>query len=347
MSKEKNNAANTPRTGKPKKRRRHPVRRVIVTLLVLAVLGLVGFNVYSGLKAEYTVTYMPYTATTGSIFNALSISANVSVKDSETHTAAAAATVRSIRVAEGDYVKKDDVLLRLSTGGSVKAGIDGRVNRIYVAEGDEVAAGAELCQIADFDHMEVSMRVDEYDIGSVQVGQECTITTTATEQTFTSKIKNIDYISTSTGTVAYYTALCDLEVKPEDSVYPGMQVTVSIPQESAENVVVLREDALSFDETNSAFVYLKGEGDEMTPQKVTVGVSNGNYVEIKDGIASGDTVYVVAKKTETNPWTMMMQSGFGSNRVMPGSGRQWNQNGQNGQGNRNNNGGNGNNGGGR
>ena len=32
---------------------------------------------------------------------------------------------------------------------------------------------------------------------------------------------------------------------------------------------------------------------------VTVGVSNGNYVEIKDGIVPGETVYKVAAKEET------------------------------------------------
>ena len=37
----------------------------------------------------------------------------------------------------------------------------------------------------------------------------------------------------------------------------------------------------------------------MTQTPVTVGVSNGNYVEIKEGVSDGETVYVVVVEEET------------------------------------------------
>ena len=45
---------------------------------------------------------------------------------------------------------------------------------------------------------------------------------------------------------------------------------------------------------------------------VTIGVSNGNYVEIKDGIASGETVYKVAEKVEEQTGIAALFSGWGS-----------------------------------
>ena len=159
-----------------------------------------------------------------------------------------------------------------------------------------MAAGDTVIQIADFEHMQVSFRIDEYDIGDVQVGEKCTVTATATEKVFESAVESINYISSSTGNVAYYTATANVEA--DGGVYPGMQVTVSIPQEEAANVVVLKADALSFTLENQAFVYKMKEDETLEEVQVEVGVSNGNYVEIKSGLKAGETVYTVSEKTE-------------------------------------------------
>ena len=48
-------------TGKKKKsRRRKLVKRLIWTLVILVVLGVAGWSVYSKLRAEYKITYDPY-----------------------------------------------------------------------------------------------------------------------------------------------------------------------------------------------------------------------------------------------------------------------------------------------
>ena len=294
-----NDAERAPRNGrkKGKKRWKTILRRLVVTVVLLAVLALAGLLGIRALRQEYAVTYDGYTAAIGSITNALSYSGSLQLVNSATYTAGSGATVRSVYVAEGDRVQAGDKLMRLSSGETVTAGFDGTVNQVYAAPGDEVNANASLVQLADFTHMKVSLRIDEYDIAQVGVGTACRVTTTATSQTFDSEISSINYISSSTGSVASYTATVLVEVG--DGIYPGMQVTVTIPQEEAENVVVLKEEALSFTDTNSAFVYMKAADGTMTEVPVEVGVSNGNYVEIRSGLREGDTVYAVAKTTTT------------------------------------------------
>ena len=300
--------------GKGKKKSRHIFRKIILTLIILVILGLGGLYAYDQLKQEYTVTYDGYTATVGTISNSLSFSGTLQLIDSKTYTASSATSVREVFVQAGDTVKKGQNLLRLTNGKTFTADFDGKVNTVSVAAGDEVTKEQELMQIADFDHMKVSIRVDEYDISDVSVGQACRITTTATEQAFDSSIDSINYISSSTGNVAYYTATAYLDVGA--GVYPGMQVTVTIPQEEASNVVILKMDALSFDETNRAFVYQMGENEEMTQVFVETGVSNGNYVEIKSGLRANDTVYAVAKATQTASTLNSLFSGmFGTQRI--------------------------------
>ena len=306
---------------KPRRKRRHILCKILIGLLVLALLTGGAFYAYLSLRQEYTVTYTGYTATTGSISNALSFSGSLQLIDSATYAADSDTTVRAVYVAAGDNVKEGDRMIRLASGATVKAEFDGRVNTRSVEEGDRVTAGAPLVQVADFEHMKVNIRVDEYDIASVSVGQACRVTATATEKVFDSQIAAIDYISASSGNVAYYTATAYVDVEAGMYVYPGMQVTVTVPQDEAENVVVLSMNALSFDERNSAFVYTMGEDGAMTPVPVEVGVSNGSYVEIRSGVASGDTVYAETQiKAAADGLAGLMQSMFGGQRIMPGAG---------------------------
>ena len=294
-------------SGKPKKR---IIRKIILWLLILLILAGAAYFGWTALRQKYTVTYDSYTATTGSISNALSFSGNLSLIDSADYTAPSSSTVRTVYVSAGDSVKEGDKLARLANGNTVAADFDGTVNTVNVAEGDAVYAGDLLVQIADFAHMKVSMRVDEYDIGDISVGQPCSVTVTSNEKKYESEIASIDRISASGGSVAYYTAVAYVDV-PDSATLPGMQVTVSVPQEEATDVVILKADALSFDETNAAYVWVKDESGALTRKSVTTGVSNGNYVEIKEGLSDGDEVFVEAKQEETSAIDGLLSGLFG------------------------------------
>lgn len=301
---------------KPKKKRRW-LRRLITWLVLLTVAaGAFALFVLPTWQAEATTTYVKYTASRGTISNALSFSGSVSVVNNETLTAGAAATVRTVYVAEGDQVEIGDKLMRLSSGETLEASFDGTVNELSVEEGDEVAAGASLIQIVDFAHMKVTMRVDEYQISQVSEGQACRITVTALGETFDSEITHINRISASQGSTAYYTVTCEMDVT--EDVLPGMAVTVTIPQEEAVDVVVLSKDALSFDVDNSAYVLRQTAEGVMEKVPVEIGVDNDNYVEITAGLSEGDEVYAeetTSASASTGLSSLMSLFGGGS---MPG-----------------------------
>ena len=280
------------------KKRKRLLKKIILWLLLLALLGAVGyFVVWPKLTAGATLTYDKYTARIGTITNALTFNGSVSVKNNETHSAEAAATVRQIFVKEEQRVKKDDRLMRLSDGTNIKASFDGQVNAISVDVGDKVSAGDSLIQIVDFQNMTVSLRVDEYDISSVRVGQECTVTVTALKESFPSVISHINRVSSSMGNTAYYTVTAELAVS--ENVLPGMQATVSILQSEAQNSVILRQDALSFAPNNSAYVLMYDENQALKEVPVELGISNESYVEIKAGLKDGDEVYKLHKASES------------------------------------------------
>ena len=274
-----------------RKRRGKIVRKLVGWAVLLGLLaGAFALFVWPQLSAGATVTYDSYTATRGSISNAMSFSGSISVVSNETLTSEAAATVRRIYVAEGDAVVFGQKLMRLSDGELIKAGFDGEVNEISVAEGDEVSANADLIQIVDFSNLKVSMRVDEYSVSKVSVGQACEVTVTALGKTLESTISHINRIASGGNSTAYYTVTA--EFASDENVLPGMAVTVTIPEEEANDAVILSRDALSFGAGNSAYVLMKNDAGDMVETAVTLGVDNDHYVEIKSGLSEGDVVYV-------------------------------------------------------
>lgn len=304
---------------KKRKTKHRVVRRIILTLLLLAILAAAVYTGLMMLRREYTVTYDSYTASIGSISNSFSFSGNLSLIDSANYTSPASVTVRTVYAAPGDRVSEGDKLVRLSNGTTVKSGLDGTVNTVSVSEGDSVSEGANLLQVADFEHMKVTLRVDEYDIADIAIGQNCTVTVISNGSSYPSTIASIDRISASGGSVAYYTATAYVDITDTQTL-PGMQVTVTVPQEEALDAVILKADALSFDITNRAYVWMKDAEDALTQVYVTTGVSNGNYVEIREGLSAGDEVFVEVEKEEASTLSGLLSGLFGS-RQFNGSSR--------------------------
>ena len=305
-----------------KRKRFRRIKRLLICLLLLVMAAVaVKLFLLPKLEAGRTTTYNSYAARIGTISNSMSFSGAISVQNNETLTADSAATVRQIYVVEGEKVTRGQRLIRLSTGDTLKASFDGEVNSISVQVGDEVSGNASLIQIVDFENMQVSMRVDEYSISNLKVGQACRITVTALGRTFDSQIAHINRIASGNGNTAYYTVTAELVVTSD--VLPGMAATVTIPQEEAVDTVILSKSAVSVNRDNSAYVLMYDEQKVLQQVPVTVGLDNDNYVEITSGLKAGDVVYVeVQTKAESNNLLTTLFSSLGGgtdNRNNPGN----------------------------
>lgn len=300
------------------KKKKKGWKKWLVLLILLALIGAyIGLILLPKLKAESTLTYDGYTASIGSISNSMDFSGSISVVNYETLTASGEGTVRQVYVAEEQAVREGDKLIRLSTGETLKANFDGHVNVLNVENGDEVSMGESLIQIVDFENMQVTFRVDEYDIAKIAVGQSCRVNVTALDTDFDSTISHINRIPSNSQGTAYYTVTAEFVVT--ENVLPGMQVTVVIPQEEAMDAVILSKSALGFDGSNSAYVYKKAEDGSMVMHPVTIGVDNDNYVEILSGVDEGETVYALQEQKELTGWEAMFSNmPMGGGMQMPG-----------------------------
>ena len=288
---------------------------IVLLILILAAAGVWVFKTKMTVKDE--VPLVAYTVQRGTIETYKSFSATLNVRDSETITNTEGATmIKEIYVTADQEVKKGDNILTLGTGKTYEAGINGTVNEIRFRKGDYVWPNITLVRISDMTHLQVSIQVDEYDIQKVEVGQKCFVTVVPMNLEYETVISHVNRMSASNGRVAYYPVTADLDA-PEN-VLPGMTVSVRMQDEIAENVLTLPCTALSFDENGTVSVKKPTEnGYENVP--ITVGISDGMYIEIESGVSEGETVYaasVEATEEEVPFMTRLVRKLFGTRKVI-------------------------------
>lgn len=293
------------RRNQPAKRKK---KRLLYRVVTLAVTAAILYGAYVWLQpylqAERAVHYDSYTVSRGDVYTTKSFSATLSVADSETHyNTTGAESVKKLHVTGGQEVREGDVLMELSDGTTLAAGMDGVVNEIRYAEGDWLRSGVQLVEVCDLTHLQVALQIDEYDVEQVSVGEACTVTVVPLDLAFDTVLTHVSRLSSSTGRVAYYSATASLTV-PEE-VLPGMTVSVSIPAEKAEDALILPMAALSFEADGTAYVLSRGDtGAAHIP--VITGLSDGMQVEILSGVAEGDVVWVEAGAEEVEPSLSLM-----------------------------------------
>ena len=233
--------------------------------------------------------------------------------------------------------------------------IDGIVLDRAVEVGQTVAASFStptLFTLAnDLTKMQVEADVDEADIGQVKVGQRVTFTVDAyMDEIFTGTVNQIRMKPTTTSNVVTYTVIIEAP-NPDQKLFPGMTASVTIVTEEQTGLAVPAE-AFNFtpDEAvlkamrkpekpegqrpeppqgerpqmgekgmaDGSMLWLKNGGNIM-PRPVKVGMSDGAYKIVEQGVQAGDSVvlsaqYVVKEKAVKKGENPFMPGPPGRNR---------------------------------
>jgi HlyD family secretion protein len=240
-------------------------------------------------------------------------------------------TIDSLKVKEGEWIKKGDTLLTLSSKDldsqlesadlsireaelnldsqkrqmkqyTITAPISGKVITKNKKQGDTIdptvdAQAGPMAIIYDMTYLTFNMNIDELQISSIKVGQKVSIKTEDfPEVSFEGIIEKISLKGVTNNGVTSYPVT--IKVEKYDSLLPGMNVTGKIVIEAVDNVLTVPSSALQRD--NMVYVQSAGavaeEGSNIPAGfkavKVEVGLNDGSFVEIKSGLKEGDTVYV-------------------------------------------------------
>ena len=284
-------------------------------------------------------------------------SARLSYQNGQTLTAPADGTVAALCVQEGSSVGAGSAIVQLTSDNltrqaeqaadslrsaelsmedaentlddyTITAPISGTVIMKGVQAGETIGADTStsevLCIIHDLSYLEMEIAVDELDILSIQKGQQATIVADALEdETFTGVVTNVSSNGTTTsGTTTYPVTI---RIDDYGELMPGMNATVSIVVDSAENALSIPNGAVvrggyvlvTADSPSAANAADMAAPDGYVYVRVETGVSDDSYVEVVSGLTEDDTVAYdadAAALDASDDSGMMMPGG------MPGGG---------------------------
>ena len=198
---------------------------------------------------------------------------------------------------------------------NITSQITGRVIEKNFKAGDKVEGmnSGSLAVIYDMSYLKLELAVDELDIGKVAVGQSVSITADALEgQTFTGVVDKVSINGTTSGGATSYPVTIVIENYGE--LKPGMNVSATIEGDRVPNALCIPVDAVNRGNT----VTVPGPGamnadntavadvSKLETREVTLGKSDGDYIEVTGGLEEGDTVLIANQSSSMMNMVMGM-----------------------------------------
>lgn len=202
----------------------------------------------------------------------------------------------------------------------ITAPISGTVVTKTAKAGDKIEGGSTgtLCTIYDLSYLEMTMAIDELDIGKVAVGQTVEITADAVEgKTYTGVVTKVSVAGTTTGGITTYPVT--VRIDETDGLLPGMNVDAEIVLEQESGVLAVPSAAVNRGNTvlitadsPSAVNALDQEAPEgYVYVEVEVGISDESYTQILSGLQEGDKVaYLPTSSGGEMAMAVMMPGGM-------------------------------------
>ena len=270
----------------PRKKRRKKWPWLVLVLAVLAAAGY--FLLSAGTEAAQSL-FTEELVQQRDLTNYYSFSGNLTPVTDEVQTAKETLKVKEVYLSEGDRVEKGQALLRGTDGTRLYAAHSGTIETLFAEADDTLQPGSQIARIVDYDTLEVTVDVDEYDIGAVEIGKEGAVYLNALARSIPGVVSEVSREATTEGGVSYYEA--KLQVDAGSDVRSGMSVEVTILNQQALSALSLSLDALSYDEYNRPYVYIRTADGQMKAAPVETGISDGKNIQILSGLSEGDAVY--------------------------------------------------------
>lgn len=274
-----------------------------VVLTVIAVIAVAAVSLFAA--APRKTNYTTVKATKGDLTTYYSFSGSVDAKNRQKVYADQSMQINEINVSAGQAVKKDDVLMKTTSGEEIKAPIDGDVSEIDVDKDAMAMPGAKLCEVVDYNDLQLVVQVDEYDLSAVSVGKKAAVTIHALNKDISGTITDVAKEGVYTDGITYFNTTISLT--SESDLRVGMSAEAKVLNQSAKNVVILPMSAIQFDDNDKPYVQTLDSNKKPQNISVTLGINDGTNVEVKSGVTEGTEVVKPAVQSATT-------AGFGGMR---------------------------------
>jgi membrane fusion protein, macrolide-specific efflux system len=165
------------------------------------------------------------------------------------------------------------------------APLDGHIISTSVVPGQVVVAAQTVFTMSD--HLIIQANVDETDLNHVRLKQKADITFDSfPDAHLTGKVHDIAYDSTTVNNVTTYLVNIFLDKTPA-YVRSGVSTNVFLLVSNRQNILRVPADAIT---PEGEVLLVKAQDQPPVPQKVTVGLSDGQWTEVLTGLDEGDWI---------------------------------------------------------
>jgi len=193
----------------------------------------------------------------------------------------------------------EDIQLSYAT---ITAPIDGIVAFISTQEGETVVSSMSaptFVNLIDLRKLEVTVFVDETDIGRIKVGQKSLFTVdTYSEKFFKGKVREIHPKAVIKDNVVNYEVILDIEKKNISKLRPEMTANVVVTTGTRKNVLTIPKAAVKR-QGKKTFTVMQVDG-KLVDKPIELGWRDDKVIEVISGLDDGDQVGIpnkpIAKK---------------------------------------------------
>jgi len=183
------------------------------------------------------------------------------------------------------------------TYATITAAIDGIVAFVSTQEGETVVASLNaptFVTLIDLRKLEVTVFVDETDIGRIQEGQNAKFTVdTYAEQFFAGTVREIHPKAVIKDNVVNYEVILDIEKQHAAKLRPEMTANVVITTGTREKVLTVPKEAVKREGKKTFAVMQSNGGLEEKP--IELGWRDGGKIEVVSGLKDGDSIGIPNK----------------------------------------------------
>ena len=170
---------------------------------------------------------------------------------------------------------------------------------------------AEIASVTPQAEVTLEITVDELDISMLDIGMTAQVKINALGgEKYEATITSIGNTGSNNGGSSKYTV--ELTMPRAENMLGGMNATATVVLSSVSGVLTIPADALNED-GNGTFVYTSYDEETETlldPVSVKVGASDGETVEILEGLEEGQTYYYAYYDTLEISYTPDFGGGF-------------------------------------
>jgi membrane fusion protein (multidrug efflux system) len=207
-------------------------------------------------------------------------------------TATATALAEQINSNQGQQaIVQQQIDIAQGRASQILSPIDGVIGEVHIQPGGFAAPGQRLLTVLDLTHIQVTANLPVADLQSIHEGAAADIRLTNLPGVEL-KGRVVQIVPTATGQT--FQATIDATNTADKRVIPGLQAYVTLTVDHSSPVVIARTAVLNVDQDPTVYVV---EGQAVHRQHVEIGVSDGIYVEVLQGLKPGDLCVVVGNQT--------------------------------------------------